>query len=884
MDNANIVHSTCAYCGVGCGVELTRSSLTSADDETSLSLSGMKSHPANYGQLCIKGTNLLATTSLEGRLLYPEIRGQRMPWDSAISQVAQRFNAIIAEYGPDAVAFYVSGQLLTEDYYVANKLMKGYIGSANIDTNSRLCMSSAVAAYKRAFGEDVVPGCYEDLEVTDLLIFAGSNSAWTHPVLFQRIERAKAINPEMKIIALDPRKTATTQLADIHLGLAPGSDAAFFNGLLRFMNEHNAIDQAYIQAHTRDFSTTLESIKSWTTERVAAFCRVDVQALLHAYQLFCQSPAAVTMYSMGINQSATGVDKCQAIINCHLATGKIGQPGCGPFSITGQPNAMGGREVGGLANQLAAHMDLENAEHRQQVQTFWQSPTIASQEGYKAVDMFDAILAGKIKAVWIMATNPLVSLPDKNKVERALAACELVVVSDCVNNNDTLAYADIKLPAAPWLEKDGTVTNSERCISRQRSAVKPAGEAMPDWQIVSNVAQAMGFEGFDYQDVHDIFNEHVALSALNHESVRQFDLSGLGELSKSAYDRLRPIQWPINEHSPDGRKRLYQHGQFSTSCGRASFIPVLPQLPILKQQHNFPFVLNSGRVRDQWHTMTRTGKATVLTEHSPFPLLDLNSLDAKSLNITNNELVKLHNPLGEAIVGTRINDDVAVGQLFLPIHWSDHNTTAAAINRLYQGITDPISGQAQTKQTAVQLSKVRFAQYGQLHSRSAVKCGADFGQQATTSFGTTTEFANYQAIKDPIDWCQQMLGVEGEWSYRQCGNVISLCCWQDSRLEAFASLSDTRQPINWAWLTYAFEQQTLEVSLLAALLSGRVDDNFTQGKLICSCFDVWENIINNEIIAGVNSVEQLGKQLRCGTNCGSCKPELKQLIEQHALA
>ena len=877
------MHSTCAYCGVGCGVELTRSVASRVDEAGELSLTGARNHPANYGQLCIKGTNLLATTSLDGRLLYPEVGGERVPWESATSQVAQRFNDIIAEHGPDAVAFYVSGQLLTEDYYVANKLMKGYIGSANIDTNSRLCMSSAVAAYKRAFGEDVVPGCYEDLEFTDLLILAGSNAAWTHPVLFQRIERAKALNPEMKIIALDPRKTATTQFADIHLALAPGSDAAFFNGLFHFMNEHGAIDHTYIQANTLGFASALKSVQEWTTQRVAAFCQVDEQALLRAYQLFCQSPAAVTMYSMGINQSAAGVDKCQAIINCHLATGKIGQPGCGPFSITGQPNAMGGREVGGLANQLAAHLDLENAEHRQQVQTFWQSPRIASQEGYKAIDMFDTMLAGKVKAIWIMATNPLVSLPDKNKVERALAACDLVVVSDCVNNNDTLAYADIKLPAAPWLEKDGTVTNSERCISRQRSAVPPAGEAMPDWQIIANVAQAMGFEGFDYSSAHDIFNEHVALTALNCGSERQFDLTGLGKLTKSAYDKLRPMQWPINAQSPDGRKRLYQNGQFSTASGRANFIPVSPQLPILKQHKSLPFILNSGRVRDQWHTMTRTGKASVLTEHSPFPLLDIHERDAKNFNLSNNDLVKLHNPLGEAIISIRINDNVKAGQLFLPIHWSDQNTTAAAVNRLYHGITDPISGQAQTKQTAVQLSKIQFAQYGQIHSRVTVNCNADFSQRATTSFGTTTEFANFQTIKDPIKWCQQSLGIEGEWSYRLRDNVASMCCWQDGRLVAFVSLSATRQQINWAWLTYAFEQQTLEVSLLAALLAGRVDNSFAQGKLICSCFDVRENTINTVIKAGTQTVEQLGKELKCGTNCGSCKPELKQLIEQQVI-
>lgn len=502
----SLQQTTCAYCGVGCGVDIEM------QQGKPIALKGTPEHPANYGRLCVKGTHLLDTIGTEGRLLAPEINGKQVSWHSATQHVAQQFQNIIEKYGKDAVAFYVSGQLLTEDYYVANKLMKGYIGSGNIDTNSRLCMSSAVSAYKRAFGEDVVPCNYEDIEHTDLMVFVGSNASWTHPVLFQRLERAKQKNPDLKVVVIDPRKTPTADLSDLHLAVRPGSDAALYGGLLNYINESGATDKLFVSKHTEHFDQAIDAVSSWTIEKVACFCQLSIDEVKTFYRLFCQNEKVISFYSMGVNQSTSGVDKCNSIINAHLASGKIVKTGSGPFSITGQPNAMGGREVGGLSNQLTAHMDIENRQHQSLVQRFWDSPTIATELGAKAIDLFDKIADGKIKAVWIMATNPVVSLPNRNKVEQALKQCPFVVVSDCVKNNDTLDFAHAKLPATGWLEKNGTVTNSERRISRQRSIISTPGQAKHDWQIISDVAVKMGFTGFSYQHPVEIFNEYAQLT------------------------------------------------------------------------------------------------------------------------------------------------------------------------------------------------------------------------------------------------------------------------------------------------------------------------------------------------------------------------------------
>nr|MCS5575789.1 molybdopterin-dependent oxidoreductase [Alteromonas macleodii] len=522
MMSEQLRQTTCPYCGVGCGVDISCN--VSPRAITLDTVKGTPEHPANYGRLCVKGTNLLETNDVNGRLLHPTMAGQSVDWDTATDVIADKITSTIAQYGADAVAFYVSGQLLTEDYYIANKLMKGFIGSANIDTNSRLCMSSAVAAYKRAFGEDVVPCDYTDLECTDLLVITGSNAAWAHPVLFQRIQRAKLKNPNMKVIVVDPRKTETCTIADLHLPIKPGSDVALFNGLLSYANAQGRIDKSIVESYAEGLDETLKSANALTLDDVAEVCDLDVNSIKAFFDAFCKASSAITFYSMGVNQSSAGVDKAQAIINCHLAMDLIAKNGCGPFSITGQPNAMGGREVGGLANMLAAHMDLENHEHISAVKTYWNAPVMPKGQGLKAVDLFNAIESEKVKFVWIMGTNPVVSMPNRGQVERALSKCDMVVVSDIVESNDTLNYAHIALPATGWSEKDGTVTNSERRISRQRGILPPPGSAKHDWQILCEVAGKMGFgEAFNFTHPSQIFCEYAGLTGYQNNGKRQLD-------------------------------------------------------------------------------------------------------------------------------------------------------------------------------------------------------------------------------------------------------------------------------------------------------------------------------------------------------------------------
>ncbi|MEW8499930.1 MAG: molybdopterin-dependent oxidoreductase, partial [Candidatus Thiodiazotropha taylori] len=487
------------------------------------------------------------TLDLDGRLLSPMVDGQPVDWTLAIERVASRFRQVVDEHGPDAVAFYVSGQLLTEDYYVANKLMKGFIGSGNIDTNSRLCMSSSVAGHKRAFGSDTVPGCYEDFEQAELIVLSGSNTAWCHPVLYRRIVKAKENNPALKVVVIDPRETATCEIADLHLPLKPGSDSLLFNGLLSFLDRHDAKDQDFVASHTEGLQEALKRAHWYapSAQATAEHCGLPVDDLLTLFHWFLVKQRVVTLYSQGINQTSSGTDKVNGIINCHLYTGRIGQPGMGPFSITGQPNAMGGREVGALSNQLACHMDIENRDHRSLVGRFWQSDSVTERPGLKAVDLYRAVETGEIKALWVMATNPAVSMPDANQVARALDKCEFLVVSDCMAETDTARYADVLLPAQGWGEKSGTVTSSERTISRQHRFLASAGEAKPDWWILSQVAQRMGYQGFDYHSAQQIFSEYAELSGFENGGRRDFDISALAGLDADSYDRLKLVQWPV---------------------------------------------------------------------------------------------------------------------------------------------------------------------------------------------------------------------------------------------------------------------------------------------------------------------------------------------------
>jgi len=872
--NDIVVQSTCAYCGVGCGVDITVSSNQPS------SLSGTPEHPANYGRLCIKGQNLLETIDTTGRLLSPIVNGEEVEWSKAIDVVASRFKQTIDKYGPDSVAFYVSGQMLTEDYYVANKLMKGFIGSGNIDTNSRLCMSSAVSAYKRAFGEDIVPCSYTDLENTDLLVLIGSNAAWTHPVLFQRIERARQINPDFKLVVIDPRASATTVSADMHLSIKPGTDAALYNGLLRFLKDNAGLDISFIKSSTEGFDACFAECIDWTIEKTADYCQLPVDELSQFYQQFVESDKVVSMYSMGINQSTSGVDKCNAIINVHLASGKIGRQGCGPFSITGQPNAMGGREVGGLANQLTAHLDIDNRSHQSLVKEFWQSPTIATKQGAKAVELFEQIKQGSIKAVWIMATNPLVSLPNNHKIRQAMEACEFVVVSDCVSKNDTLKYADVKLPATPWIEKNGTVTNSERRISRQRSVTQPAGQAKHDWQIISLVAQAMGYKGFDYQHPYQIFTEFAALSGFKNEAStkRVFDISGLSSLSKQQYNQLKPIQWPVNKHHASGCQHLFSDGQFPTDSTKAKFVAIKPKTPEQKTDSHFPFVLNSGRYRDQWHTMTRTGKAAKLQQHLTKPYLAINPVDAATKGIEDESLVLVRSKTGEVVVPAKISSEQSPGNCFLPIHWNNQFASNATVSALFQDVVDPISGQPELKYSGIAVSKKTFSQYIDIFIVKPIEVKGDYWLKTKTSFGWHYQLALDKRIL--ADEWSSILDLNGEWVSLIGTGPEQFICIESNQLKCvvFTSEETFRQP---SWVTNYFEQSELKLADIQILLAGKAPSPELLSRKVCSCYSVSEYSIEQALNEGCNSLDALGKKLKCGTNCGSCKPEIQLLIEQH---
>lgn len=865
--------TTCAYCGVGCGVDVA------IENNQAISLEGMSDHPANYGRLCVKGTHLLDTLGTENRLAAPEINGEQVSWPQATNYVAEQFNQIAEQYGPEAIAFYVSGQLLTEDYYVANKLMKGYLGAANIDTNSRLCMSSAVAGYKRAFGEDVVPCSYSDLENTELLILIGSNAAWTHPVLFQRIERAKRLNPAMKVVVVDPRKTDTAELADHFLQVKPGSDAGLYNGLLHYLAYHDYLDHGFISESCDGFELALAAASEWTLDKVAAFCELDKAVVEQFYQLFAKSDSAISFYSMGINQSTSGTDKCNAIINAHLASGKILKLGSGPFSITGQPNAMGGREVGGLANQLTAHLDINNPDHQSLVQTFWQSPTIATKEGKQAVDMFADLQSGKIKAVWIMATNPLVSIPNYGQVKAALESAELVVVSDCVAKNDTLDYAHVKLPTTGWSEKDGTVTNSERRISRQRALLKPYKNAKHDWQIVCDVANAMGFSGFDFQHSSEIFSEWAALTGFENNGQRQLDLSGLKDLTSQQYDALTPKQWP--QMTTLNQRTLFAGNRFSTASGKANFVAITPRLPEQATSADYPFVMNSGRIRDQWHTMTRTGKAARLSAHITRPYIEINPKDAAQLVVTDEQLLKAESVTGSVIAHAKVTDSVRVGECFMPIHWNKQFASAANVSSLYQSVTDPLSGQPETKHAAVKLEKVSFAQYTQVFCTGDFNLDSDFWIKINASNCVSYQLAHHDVIDDLLYWCQTQSGIVGTWSMYTDGSFTHIQCLQGERLVFVAMSAGQEQAVSLEWIDHLFATELLSFEQLQALLKAEPDAEFTQGKQVCSCFKVRELPIIEAIKSGVNSVAKLGEELQCGTNCGSCKTQLSQLINSH---
>jgi assimilatory nitrate reductase catalytic subunit len=865
---------------VGCGVIMTRIA-------KGYRLKADELHPANFGKLCSKGAALADTLDDDGRLMYPIINGERTTWDTALSKVAQTFQRIIAEHGPDAVAFYVSGQLLTEDYYVANKLMKGFIGSGNIDTNSRLCMSTAVAAHKRAFGADAVPVSYEDMEAADLVVLVGANYAWAHPVLYQRLVAAKKMRPDMRVVVIDPRRTATCDIADLHLAISPGSDGFLFNGLLNYLRREDALNLPYIEAHVEGFSAALQTARlSGSIPEVALNCGVPEAAISDFFRLFLRTERTISIFSQGINQSSSGVDKSNALINLHLATGRIGKPGMGPFSITGQPNAMGGREVGGLANQLAAHMDFTDPEHIDTVSRFWNAPHIAQKPGLKAVEMFQAISDGRIKAIWIMGTNPAVSLPDADRVRQALQACECVVVSDCVRHTDTTACADILLPAMGWGEKEGTVTNSERCISRQRAFIPAAGEAKPDWWMITQVAQRMGWAAdFPYTHTAQIFREHASLSGFENKTQRAFDISAFANLGDDDYDALQPIQWPVNAAHPQGTPRLFTDGQFFTPSGKARMLAITPRRPAQATDGEFPFVLNTGRIRDQWHTMTRTGKVPRLNTHYWEAFVEIHAADALTHHLAHGSLAELRSRHGKMLARVHISEDQRPGSVFVPIHWSDVFAQAARVDALVAPITDPISGQPESKHTPVCLTAFHPVWQGFVLSRTPLH----FDDTRYCAVACGGAYWRYELAGDhrpPVwsDWAHDILSLPADWSEYQdnASGRYRAACLVNGQLQAVFFLAANHHLPAREWLASLFKSGQLTASERAHLLSARpAKGGADPGRMICACHGVGEKTILNAIHQNeLTSVEAIGLRTKAGTGCGSCVAELRRILER----
>ncbi len=856
------IRTTCAYCGVGCGIRATMTG------DRQVEIAGDPDHPANRGKLCSKGTHLGETVGLEGRLLHPMIGKRRASWDKALDLVAKKFKETVARHGPNSVAFYVSGQLLTEDYYVANKLMKGFIGTANIDTNSRLCMASAVAGHMRAFGEDIVPATYDDLDAADLIVLVGSNTAWCHPIVYQRI-RARC-DAGAKLVVIDPRRTETAEEADLHLAIRPGSDVALMNGLLHYCREAGVVDETYLAAHVaipQDFWGQLgEGNDLWS---VARTCEVPAADLRRFYELFAAHPRTVTMFSQGINQSTAGTDQVNAILNLHLVTGRIGKSGAAPFSITGQPNAMGGREVGGLASTLAAHMDFA-PENRARVQRFWAAPTIAEKPGLKAVDLFRAVGEGRIKALWVMATNPAVSMPDANRVRAALAACPFIVVSDVIENTDTTAFAHVRLPAAAWGEKDGTVTNSDRMVSRQRALFPLPGEAMPDWWIVKEVARRMGWKtAFSYDRPADIWREHCRLSTYDNDGTRLFALPGAAQGGNAAYDAMAPFRW--------GGDNPFADGRFSTEDGRARLVPVI-QKPLPAPLAKWPLTLNTGRYRDQWHSMTRTGLAPKLARHREEPLVEIHRDDAANLGLADGGLAALAMEWDvDCTAGTVHTVRTAVYQD--ATHMRTDPGPAAAVAPAAGTPGAVTMGAVCSKRTPAAIAPVaaKWRGFLLLARDIADRPSCLWATRIAVPSGALWELAgngDARAIEALLPKGER---IEAQDSARGTRRVAIVA---GGRLAAalFITESGELPPRDWliAQLSSALR------SLGDAGLAGRAPRvQADRGPIICVCFDIGLNTIAAAIRdQSLTDVAAIGAALGAGTNCGSCRPALARILTE----
>ena len=986
--------STCPYCGVGCGVII---------ESTGVQITGVRGdpeHPANFGRLCTKGSTLALTASAsvtrQTRLLQPLQRLQRhtaplpVSWDHALGVAADKFAQVIADHGPDAVGFYISGQLLTEDYYVFNKLAKGLIGTNNVDTNSRLCMSSAVAGYKQTLGADAPPTCYDDVNHAQCIFIVGSNTAFAHPILFRRVEDAKAANPALKIIFCDPRRTDTAEIADLYLPLQPGTDVMLFNGMLHIMLWEGWTDNAYMAAHTSGFDALKATVRDYTPDLVAQTCGITKDDLLTATRLFATSAATLSLYCQGLNQSTSGTAKNAALINLHLATGQIGKPGTGPFSLTGQPNAMGGREVGGLANLLSAHRDLANPAHRAEVAALWGVPSVPEKPGKSAVEMFQAAADGEIKALWIACTNPAQSMPDQTTVRRALERAELVIVQEAFATPSSCDFADLLLPATTWGEKMGTVTNSERRVSRVNAAVPAPGKARHDWAIVVDFAHRLeqrlassnphpsplprtgegtkpdslpparpadgttrislplpcaGEGGSESSAHHTLFpysltDERQGVEAIwceHRESTRGRDL----DITGMSYAMLNaaPQQWPLRDGESIGKVRLYEDGVFPTADGRARFVNTVYQPVAEPRESRFPFSLTTGRLRDQWHGMSRTGTLGRLFGHVAEPSVQMHGQDMARRLLKDGDLVYVTSKRGAIVVPVVASSEVGLSQAFIAMHWGEEYLSGlssigeplAGVNALTTSAYCPSSKQPELKHAAVKILKAELPwslmamawlpDGHALQARSELKAlmarfaftscvpfsnNLPLSEQARERTGVLFRAASHEAPPDELlVELERVLGLNTpdvlRYADRKKGQrrTVKLLRKGDNvELVGFALAGDTSAQ---AWIKTLLEGEMPAQAYGRLLLMPGAKPPVAvnaRGKLVCTCFNVADTAIDAHLAslaapaigqgvpgdgAGILGSDEerlasLKRALKCGTNCGSCVPELKRRV------
>ncbi len=895
------VKSTCCYCGVGCGL------LIESESGVVTGLRGDPEHPANRGRLCTKGATLNQTANPTYRLQFPERRtvrglsGQRQSWGAALDEAAQRFANTIRQYGPDSVAFYISGQLMTEDYYVFNKLAKGLIGTNNVDTNSRLCMSSAVAGYKQTLGADAPPCSYADILQAKVMFITGANPAVAHPIIFRYIEDAKASNPNLKIIVADPRRSESAEIADLHLPIKPGTDIALFNGMLHVLISEGFVDQAYVAAHTTGFDALADIVKEYSPDKVSMLCGVPAEDIIQAARWFGASDASLSLYCQGLNQSAHGTHNNAGVIHLHLATGQIGKPGAGPFSLTGQPNAMGGREVGGLSNLLSAHRDMANPEHRAEIARFWGVPFVPATPGKSAVDLFKALKTGEIKAVWIACTNPAQSLPNQAAVREALQAAEYVVLQETYGNTDTADYADLLLPASGWGEKYGTVTNSERCISRVMPAVQAPGEARHDWEIVVDFARRLGKELghasaeklFPYANAEEIFNEH-------RETTRGRDLDITG-LSYALLEAQGPQQWPYPEGASAGKVRLYEDGRFPTPDGKARFVAIQHQALADATTPELPISLLSGRMRDHWHGMSRTGTVPRLFNLEDEPLLAMHPCDMRHRELESGDLVKVTNGRGEMVTRIIERPGLVKGRAWMPMHWGSQFMNTPGANALACDATDPYSKQPELKHAAVQITKANLTYPLAVLRRCADQSEAlELMQRARASlkafpyatvglYGRKTPLVVFRAASESaiaeseIAEIDRLFGLDttdGAIVYVDATRKVSKkAIAQEGRLLGVRLAGET---LAQAWLKQAMAEDELDASLIRFALAPSAKPPVTMiaRNIICKCADISDVQIGHELESGAD-LPKLQDKLKCGTFCGSCVPDIKRMVAEH---